>query len=768
MDSIYPDLSVRITSKKGLVLVKDAYMRQIDVMHQWPNSLNPWQAAAIQSLMSNSALYDPAHPLHPGQPGITLYLGYDKANRPRLLFHLRQVEYIQYYIHTMRLSTPSWIKYNLRRSELIANGSKDALKELEGLVEPSLKDGEDDWIPIPDMVLPANLFLNIEKITIPTAFHLTKIQKQLDKDTKTSERHERTGLPPPEFDKKRFDIILVMAPPPVDEAAERLKEKQRKEQEQAHRQAKMNMILQTIEEDRSTQEQNDKEKEHKKQEHEEQEEPDRREGEETQIIEPKYDEDDSQDEEGGEEKEEDIAERLASLNFSQDENGNPLILPPSASLEGTDENTTFPLTEDSEIIQHDVAGRYHYLCQQALITAAEGGFLNSTPQKEIKSIIEDNDDGGSEAKLPRETGRSCFIALNVTRWEEDPSVVLEVGWSALFFQEKMGLGVRQAKNEEQKNPEYEEMRDHGHIIVQDYYLDKRNEKTCSDYRDAYDFGQSIPIRRSELKQTIKSKLQDIWKKAGRGPIFVVTHTVSGIEENFSDIGVDVATDNVKFQPDMWEVPPHMAAAGCNSLFLINTAILFDGIENTRPLAAPTTFSTGLIPRRSEKSLQHIAHLIFGNDEQKLPRRCGNAGNGAFYTLEVFLSIMTSQPLPELRQSFQSDCFRSLSTSGEVTGDEGKNIPEDSHEFVFAGPRNGQMTIEVAQKPDQGYHYEELFRSLGYKMVDSDESVEVSNDDYIESDMIGGVVYEDDEGNLVDIDYTSSAEKNLEQGTAGRR
>lgn len=92
-------------------------------------------------------------------------VGYDKTNRPRLLFSLKQVEYIQYYINAMRLSTPSWVEYYQRRAELIADGGQESLAELEEMEEPSYEDGRDDWIPIPDMVLPAELFIKIVCLT---------------------------------------------------------------------------------------------------------------------------------------------------------------------------------------------------------------------------------------------------------------------------------------------------------------------------------------------------------------------------------------------------------------------------------------------------------------------------------------------------------------------------------------------------------------------------------------------------------------------------
>lgn len=66
----------------------------------------------------------------------------------------------------MRLSTPSWVEYYQRRAELIADGSQESLTELEEMGEPSYEDGKDDWVPIPDMVLPAGLFIKIVCLTL--------------------------------------------------------------------------------------------------------------------------------------------------------------------------------------------------------------------------------------------------------------------------------------------------------------------------------------------------------------------------------------------------------------------------------------------------------------------------------------------------------------------------------------------------------------------------------------------------------------------------
>lgn len=49
-------------------------------------------------------------------------------------------------------------------------------------------------------------------------------------------------------------------------------------------------------------------------------------------------------------------------------------------------------------------------------------------------------------------------------------------------------------------------------------LDKHNRETRPDFCDKYCYGDSIPVPKNELKQTLKAKLQDIWRKGGKGPI----------------------------------------------------------------------------------------------------------------------------------------------------------------------------------------------------------------------------------------------------------
>lgn len=50
----------------------------------------------------------------------------------------------------------------------------------------------------------------------------------------------------------------------------------------------------------------------------------------------------------------------------------------------------------------------------------------------IDGIMEEEEKKINKLERPSHLGRTVFVALNVTRWEKDPKVVLEVGWSAIF------------------------------------------------------------------------------------------------------------------------------------------------------------------------------------------------------------------------------------------------------------------------------------------------------------------------------------------------
>jgi len=92
---------------------------------------------------------------------------------------------------------------------------------------------------------------------------------------------------------------------------------------------------------------------------------------------------------------------------------------------------------------------YYAHAQQALLIATLGGMLEA--QKEQPLYIRPIADVAGSPPI----GRSLFMSLRVVTWEADEETVLEVGWSAIWWQEKMGV-----KGDEDN---FEEMRDVGHI-----------------------------------------------------------------------------------------------------------------------------------------------------------------------------------------------------------------------------------------------------------------------------------------------------------------
>lgn len=84
--------------------------------------------------------------------------------------------------------------------------------------------------------------------------------------------------------------------------------------------------------------------------------------------------------------------------------------------------------------------------------ATLGGMFEA--HKEQAQYVEEED-----LKNAPPIGRGLFMSIRVTTWDADDETVLEVGWSALWFQER--LDSDEAKSEKDK---YEELREVGHIM----------------------------------------------------------------------------------------------------------------------------------------------------------------------------------------------------------------------------------------------------------------------------------------------------------------
>ena len=140
--------------------------------------------------------------------------------------------------------------------------------------------------------------------------------------------------------------------------------------------------------------------------------------------------------------------------------------------------------EPSLLGKEDPNAEYFHLAQQALTVAALGGIFSAhrvqKPEEHIKddeNDAEDDDiadyhDKGQKAEkalasLPP-IGKSLFLSLHVVTWEVDPEVVLEVGWSAVWWQENVQDAMIRNGEASAANindpPQFEEMRDRGHFM----------------------------------------------------------------------------------------------------------------------------------------------------------------------------------------------------------------------------------------------------------------------------------------------------------------
>lgn len=111
-----------------------------------------------------------------------------------------------------------------------------------------------------------------------------------------------------------------------------------------------------------------------------------------------------------------------------------------------------PASVDAPEPPSNFSSAYYNHARQALQLASVGGMFEA-----YKGLPEYASLMPSSAQGEPPIGRSLFISIRVVTWEMDAEVLLEVGWSALWFQENPG----QVAEGEDK---YDELREQGHIM----------------------------------------------------------------------------------------------------------------------------------------------------------------------------------------------------------------------------------------------------------------------------------------------------------------
>ncbi|KAJ7047273.1 hypothetical protein C8F04DRAFT_923 [Mycena alexandri] len=81
------------------------YYRATDILHHYHQSIKGRDAVQLQKILSHDAVLHPRHPFAAeGAQGIQAYIGTFHDGQSRLLFSSKQVEYLRYFMHAMKLT----------------------------------------------------------------------------------------------------------------------------------------------------------------------------------------------------------------------------------------------------------------------------------------------------------------------------------------------------------------------------------------------------------------------------------------------------------------------------------------------------------------------------------------------------------------------------------------------------------------------------------------------------------------------------------------
>lgn len=128
----------------------------------------------------------------------------------------------------------------------------------------------------------------------------------------------------------------------------------------------------------------------------------------------------------------------------------PSLDPPTPTSEASTYIATPPRSSSVADQRPDTPAEHYTHAQQALALAAQGGLVTAlNSQEDIKPL-------GEPSESEKRIGRSLFIALDLVTFEKDESVVLEIGWSAQWWQ---------PKDPEQPEGEWDEMSSQGHYML---------------------------------------------------------------------------------------------------------------------------------------------------------------------------------------------------------------------------------------------------------------------------------------------------------------
>ncbi|BEI96230.1 hypothetical protein CcaverHIS631_0111790 [Cutaneotrichosporon cavernicola] len=232
---------------------------------------------------------------------------------------------------------------------------------------------------------------------------------------------------------------------------------------------------------------------------------------------------------------------------------------------------------------------YFEQAQQAVILAHAGGL------KAVQQEIGEKDTEQLESDPA--TGRGLFIAIyarELPDFDGNP-VLKDVGFDAVYFA---------------PNPD-----DTG---------GNRTEGPPDRDKDSNLSGGSLSKPLARIAIDFKRKLVDLWIRAGKGPVYILNHSVDWDLSGFDALGIDVDEINT--------ILHNFANSSSNgNKFLIDTARLFDDIENGLPGTSPLV--------STPRTLEDIMTLIYGPSPNPANGVFDNAGNRATFNMKIFMKLV---------------------------------------------------------------------------------------------------------------------------------
>ncbi|KAJ7590945.1 hypothetical protein C8J56DRAFT_934289 [Mycena floridula] len=199
--------------------------------------------------------------------------------------------------------------------------------------------------------------------------------------------------------------------------------------------------------------------------------------------------------------------------------------------------------------------------------------------------------------------RGAWLALDIENWEKDHTIITEVGFSCLFWEDG------------------KEVHENGHFIVKesDYYL---NGTYVPERREAFGFGESERISKKDLKSRINDLITRLRTK--NGPLFLVFHDYSQDLKYLKAKPIEAKLDDlVAMHPDQFPTE--------NKIYIFDTNNLFGALEENGT---------------SNRKLEQVCAQL----QIPIGAPFHNAGNDAKYTLLAFEAMASSEPAVQQRTS----------------------------------------------------------------------------------------------------------------------